>query len=440
MSQKITYIHIKNFKGISNVEVNNPSRFVAVFWENWAWKTSFIEAIKNAIKAEKWVNSKIKLWEESGEIVVSFEDFKIKRIIWKNWWLTVEHNWELVSKPQARLDWIFLGTIGDPWKFLNLHNKDKVKYLLETQWKKLAFDELELKRSIKYDERAETHRTYLAKKEEVEKTDLSDLAVEEVESVDIIKCKEDLKKAEEHNTKRHELKSRKEKGERVIEDIKKEFKEKQEAIENIDKQIEMLKQKREKTENDMSLILDREEDAVELLNKITSEFDGIEKIDTEATLAKIQEYNENLAKNSDKKAKKDLYDSQVKRREELQEKRRSLDNEVLEIESQQNELVKDLPLEYKVKVEDWVMSILVGETWIPLDELNTALQLEIGVDICLNWPNKIKIITIENANALDPNTLERVRQKIEKHQAQCFLETVYSTGYNEIIIKDWENI
>jgi hypothetical protein len=53
MSQKIEYIAVKNFKGIKELEVSNLSRFVAVFGKNGAGKTSFIEAIKSAIKADK---------------------------------------------------------------------------------------------------------------------------------------------------------------------------------------------------------------------------------------------------------------------------------------------------------------------------------------------------------------------------------------------------
>jgi hypothetical protein len=79
-----------------------------------------------------------------------------------------------VSRPQSWLDNLFLGTIGDPNKFLNLHDKEKIKYLLETQGKKLEYDALESQRSPLFEERKDIHRTYLAKKEEVEKTDTTE--------------------------------------------------------------------------------------------------------------------------------------------------------------------------------------------------------------------------------------------------------------------------
>lgn len=92
MSQKITYAHIENFKGIQNIEIQDLSRFVVIFWNNWAWKTPFLEAIKNAIKLEKWGNKKVRIGEQEWLIEIHFEDFKIKRIIGEKGKLEVEHN------------------------------------------------------------------------------------------------------------------------------------------------------------------------------------------------------------------------------------------------------------------------------------------------------------------------------------------------------------
>lgn len=438
MSQKIEYIAVKNFKGIKELEVSNLSRFVAVFGKNGAGKTSFIEAIKSAIKADKWVNSKVRIGEEKGEIEVKFEDFVIKRIVGENGKLIVEHNGELVAKPQAWLDWVFKGTIWDPQKFINLHNKEKIKYLLETQGKKLEYDELEKQREVKFEERTNLHRTYLAKKEEVDKTDTSSFEVLENAMVDPTALQNQLKEAETHNAGWHELKARVEKWETVIEQTNAEIKSMIENIESIDRQIEMLQKKKAEAEKNLTTKQEFLDNASCQLADLRDKYENFDKIDTTEILAQLETHNQALAKNAEIKAKKELYSQQVQARNDLQAQWKELDNLVKEIEQKQNDLIKDLNLSYKLKLEDWVMFVEVNQNWIPLDELNTAQQLEIGVDICLSWPNEIKIITIENANALDPNTLERVREKIESNQAQCFLETVYSTGYDEITIEDWE--
>lgn len=437
MSQKIEYIAVKNFKWIKELEVSNLSRFVAVFGKNGAGKTSFIEAIKSAIKADKWVNSKVRIGEEKGEIEVKFEDFVIKRIVGENGKLIVEHNGELVAKPQAWLDWVFKGTIGDPQKFINLHNKEKIKYLLETQGKKLEYDALEKEREVKFEERTNLHRTYLAKKEEVDKTDTSSFEVLENAMVDTTALQNQLKEAETHNAGWHELKARVEKWETVIEQTNAEIKAMIENIESIDRQIEMLQKKKAEAEKNLTTKQEFLDNASCQLADLRDKYENFDKIDTTEILAQLETHNQSLAKNAEIKAKKELYTQQVQARNDLQAQWKELDNLVKDIEQKQNDLIKDLNLSYKLKLEEGVMYVEVNQNWIPLDELNTAQQLEIGVDICLSWPNEIKIITIENANALDPNTLERVREKIESNQAQCFLETVYSTGYDEITIEDW---
>ena len=437
MSQKIEYIAVKNFKGIKELEVSNLSRFVAVFGKNGAGKTSFIEAIKSAIKADKWVNSKVRIGEEKGEIEVKFEDFVIKRIVGNGGKLIVEHNGELVAKPQAWLDGVFKWTIGDPQKFINLHNKEKIKYLLETQGKKLEYDALEKEREVKFEERTALHRTYLAKKEEVDKTDTSAFEVLENAMVDPTALQNQLKEAETHNAGWHELKARVEKWETVIDQTNAEIKAMIENIESIDRQIEMLQKKKAEAEKNLTTKQEFLDNASCQLADLRDKYENFDKIDTTEILAQLETRNQALAKNAEIKAKKELYNQQVQARNELQAQWKELDNLVKEIEQKQNDLIKDLNLSYKLKLEEGVMFVEVNQNWIPLDELNTAQQLEIGVDICLSWPNEIKIITIENANALDPNTLERVREKIESNQAQCFLETVYSTGYDEITIEDW---
>lgn len=92
-----------------------------------------------------------------------------------------------------------------------MHNKEKIKYLLETQGKKLEYDALEKEREVKFEERTNLHRTYLAKKEEVDKTDTSAFEILENASVDTSDLQNKLKEAESHNAGWHELKARVEK-------------------------------------------------------------------------------------------------------------------------------------------------------------------------------------------------------------------------------------
>lgn len=432
MTQTIKYVSIKNFKGIKEIQTENLWRFVAVFGANGAGKSSFIEAIKNAIKLEKGWNQKVRIGEEKWEIVVQFEDFVIKRVIGKNGDLKVEHNGELVQRPQSWLDNIFLGTIWDPNKFLQFHDKDKIKYLLETQGKKQEYDLLEDQRLPKYEARKDKHRTYLAKKEEVEQTDPTEFdSIETWLDEKIQWLQKQLSEIEAQNEEYHTLKGRISKWDDLIKTKQLQLDYRNKKIADLEAQLKMEKE---------NLVKDTEEfeRATQLRNDLQIQLDNFNKIDGSDLIDKINQLNNKKSLSAELRAKKDLYEKQITQRDQLYVEWKELDDAVKNIEQQQNDLIKWLDIGYDLKLEDGIMSVKINDSWIPLDELNKATQIEIWVDICLKWPNKIKIITIEDANALDPNTLERIKEKIEKYDAQCFLETVYNTGYEEITIKDGE--
>jgi flagellar biosynthesis/type III secretory pathway chaperone len=92
---------------------------------------------------------------------------------------------------------------------LNLHDKEKIKYLLETQGKKLEYDALEEKRSPLFEQRKDIHRTYLAKKEEVEQTDATEFETEiEDHSEKLAELHTKLQQAEDHNKSFYDMESR----------------------------------------------------------------------------------------------------------------------------------------------------------------------------------------------------------------------------------------
>lgn len=433
MTQKINYIAIENFKWIKHLEVNELGRFVAIYGHNGAWKTSFINWITACIKAEKWVNKKVRIWEEQWQIEIRFDDFIIKRIIGEKWWLKVEHNWKLVPSPQNRLDEIFQWSIGDPNKFLSLRSRDKVRYILETQWKKEEYNQLEEKREELFNQRQDIHRTYLAKKEEVDKTDTTKFSdiTKWFDEIELKRLEWEFMKIEENNKKFNELETRLARWKDVIINTNNKISESEERIKDLEARLEAEKNK--KKEN-----IELLEKSKELISEIESEIEAFVKQDASEIIEQMSIINEKRKWFAQSEAQKGLYEEQCKKRDELYWVRADLDKKVRIIEWEQNKLLEWLDIAVKLKLEDGIMSALIWENRIPLDELNKAMQIEIWVDICLNGPNKIKIITIEDANTLDPNTLERIKTKIEKMWWQCFIETVYSTWYDEIIIQDWE--
>lgn len=443
--QYIKYVRIKDFKGIKELEVDNLSRFVAVFWQNWAGKSSFIEAIQNAIKLTHGGNSKVRFWEDQGEIEIHFEDFSINRIIGSKGKLEVIYQWNKLATPQKYLDDIFQGIIGDPQKFIDLWNKDKVRYILDTQWKTAEYEALETQRSKAFDERTDLRRVALAKENEAKEND-----VEWIEQPKAIWSMEDLQKeledANNHNSNLINLKNTKTTLEQKIQywennlnNISQKKIENNEKIKQLQQQIQLLEEENIMLNNSSTTEQTSIDDSKKSLDVINKDIEKFVIIDTQEIQNKISERSENNKELANYNAKKEIYQKISQDAIKYRDEWRVKDEEVKAIEEKQNKLLETINLSYKIRSIDWQILVSQKEQErIPLDELNTATQLDIWIELCLSSPNKIKIITIENANSLDPLALAKIKAKIEENEAQCFLETVYKTWYESITIQDWE--
>lgn len=441
MSQIIKYAYIKNFKWIDEIEVNNPWRFVWVFWENWAWKSSFLDAITNAIKMKRWWKEDLlKIGEDEWEVTIDFDDFSITRTFWEKWKLKVTREWEVVKNPQRRLDDIFKWSIADPQKFLNMEWRKQIIYMLKIFWKDEEFEKLEKERQPLHDERKDLHRTVLAKEEEVEKTDVSEFSMIDGidESIDIDKLQDELRSLEDHNRTKSDIDDRLIKWREYVETIKRRSNNTSKEIDDIDEKIEQLQ--KERKEKQQSIVDDAKEEtkAETVLLELQEQVDAFEEKDTTEVREKITNYWLNAEKNAEVKARKNIYESNEKKAKLLRIEWKKLDDQVKNIQEKQNDLISWIKLWYDIIVEEWVMMVKANWVYVPIDELNTASQLELATEICLSWPNEVKIITIENANALDPKNMEKVKKMVEKKWWQCFLETVYPTKYDVINIEDWK--
>lgn len=245
----------------------------------------------------------------------------------------------------------------------------------------------------------------------------------------------------------YELQNKKDKWEYTLKDAKN--KEEQTAtdirncvnrIVDLEQQLGDEKKKRDQLNNLLELSKKETEEAEDTMNDIQKQIKEFAFVDTASIKTEIEQVRKGNEWLIELKTKKAIYDEDVKKAEDLRSQRKEADGVVKSYEEKQNKLLEAIQTAYQLKVEDWVMKVSIDNQRIPIDELNTATQIDLAIDIILAWPNKIKILTIENANSLDPNTMERVKKKIEDAKWQCFLETVYQTGYESITIKDWEVI
>lgn len=435
MSQMIKYAHVKNFKGIRDVKIETDGRMVAVFGKNGAGKSSFLDAIRFAIKPERGERMKIHHDAETGEMEFVFDDFVIRRILSTNGKLEVEHDGELVARPQEWLDNVFLGAIGDPQKFLNLKKADKVRYLLSIYGKQSEYDALEKEREKLARDRHETHRSTLAKETEVKEYEASLESLPSVSSdwPSLEELESELQAILDHNAQIESQKSSYNLMVREVEQAESSVAEYTELVASLEAQLTKAKET-------LAAHKKKLQEASHLADSARYSIQWSEPKSDVEVRAKIAEAKAQQEAQNKLAARQELLAQQAEAATQLRSRWRELDQSVKTIEDQMNDIVSSLPISYRLKVVDWVMMVESNGWLVPLDDLNKAAQLDLGVEICLAWPNKVKIITIEDANALDPNSLASVQKRVEEAGGQCWLETVYQTDYESIVIEDGQTV
>jgi peptidoglycan hydrolase CwlO-like protein len=176
-------------------------------------------------------------------------------------------------------------------------------------------------------------------------------------SEQVAELKTSLANAENENKKYYELKNRVENGEKSINASKELAGSIQNSIENIDKQIEALQRRREDEQRKRDDVMSTIENNANLLADLRNELDSTPQVDTSNILQQLEQYNTELSANSKVYAEKELYEKQVKQRNEFEVERRELDEKHQAVEMLQNALIEDLNIPYKLKVIEGVMNV-----------------------------------------------------------------------------------
>jgi hypothetical protein len=95
----------------------------------------------------------------------------------------------------------------------------------------------------------------------------------------------------------------------------------------------------------------------DLLADLQNQLSATEKVDTSEILAKLEQYNTELSANSKLYAEKELYENQLLLKHQLESEYKDLNHQHEEIEQQQNTLIEDLNIPYKLKVIEGVMNV-----------------------------------------------------------------------------------
>lgn len=407
---KIKSIDIQDYKNIEYINTELWDINI-IWWENWNWKSSFVESIFVAIQGNvvfwKWKIQPaqlIKKWENKAVIkmIVSWKETEIiiERQFTKgtkskpqgNTKLIATKNWEEIK--QNDLNEILKSVTIDPIAFWELSINEQIQQIkLSTG---LNTSDIDKEISDKEEDRKESNRY---KKERA--TIYDDLTAswipKEVKEVSLSWLIEDRKIVENKDNKLVEYKNKKQ------------------QIEDIEEKLLLMKNELVTIKAEWSK-LHKEAKPLWSIEDIDNKISDIEWENKKAE--KYKKYIE--AKKDNKEAIEDA----------------EKDNELLqELKEKRIKIISDsnLPKYMTISEDLWILV-----DWIEFKLLNTARKIEVTIDLILISNSPLRTIRIENWWELDIKTLKEISDKIEKAWFQWFFERPIIDKYDSIIINWWE--
>jgi len=417
---KITKLQIKNFLGISEVEIS-PDKINIITGRNGQGKTSILKAIEMAFKGKIGKDIQIvHTGANKAEILVDLEKYLIKRTITNRYnELKVENEDGLrINKPQDFLNRIIGDFSFNPVEFINLTEKEQTEYLLKILDVKLTKKDLEEKIQMEID--LETDKEGLELIEEAEKYFYDERRIKNREikekegalknldkNFDVIALekfseKELLKKREEYHEARIEYAHAKNELERK-EMIAKQIKELEEKLKQLKKEYKSITA--EKT--DLEKIVERG-------RKIANEIKRMEEV--EKDYVQFKEYKKILAT-----------------KEHLEDEAKNIDKVVKLL---QKEIKQELLSQAKMPVKG--LNFEDGRFLIngrPLTNLSESEKLKVSIEIAKALNKKFKVICIDGAEKLDKESFEELKKEVKKGNYQFFITHTYYNNKDCIIMK-----
>lgn len=128
---KITRLHIRNYRGIEEREVEVPPHGAVIKGKNGGGKTSVLTAIRAALASHDVGPDAIRIGSERAEILLDIDDIAIKRVIkptGSN--VTVMRDGVEVKRPQTFLNDLLGNSAFDPLDLLRAKPKDRRSLIL----------------------------------------------------------------------------------------------------------------------------------------------------------------------------------------------------------------------------------------------------------------------------------------------------------------------
>jgi len=429
---KIIQLLVRNIKNIKVVELDNlgENPLIQVTGKNASGKSSLIDSIWYALGGQKDIpEMPIHSGQKTAEIEITLSNGLVvsRKITEKGSYLTVTGERGKYATPQKILDELWGNYTFDPLEFLRQDKKDQVgtllkitnfnpdkKYLesisesnIETDnpieiinqaFQKIKRDQQEIRKSIDLRKKS---IELMGEVEPTEKISVSGLFNDRRKLAEIVS---------DNNAKRDILKLKKV----AYEANEKKLQELNISIEKLQNELSILKDEASRQDKDLSL----------MSKEISNEFEKIvDLVDPDFTDidSKI-----NNADSINQKA--DQWITLQSLRSQLAEDQLIMDS-LVEKEKQIVGYKDNLVSNTQFPVSGLGFSS-AGVTFneIPLEQCSTAQKIQIAVSVKIALNPDLRIMRIDDANSLDNDHLEAIKEIAEKNDFQIWAERVDESG------------
>lgn len=411
-------VNIRNFKNIHNITFECDEHLNRIAGNNWAGKTSLIDAIFFAIQwadyygRGKDVSQLVTKWETQWSVTITFKSTGKQYIVSRDFdsqgrstIKITSTDWEKISAAEAK-SWLSDFTI-DPLMFMNKSKKDMFDIIKQVAW--INTKEIDESIDIAVESRKAAWYDSDSKKKTVEQ--LAETPFE-TSLMDAWELSEELSKAINHNNlvknKELELSTTRAKYQQVTWEI-----------EQLEKRLADLKA--------------QQSDLSEKWKSLSNEMKTLQLIDTDSISIKINSIDEH----NKKYYAYQRYTEAKKSYEDALQVYKELDEHVEQLRKEKMQVITTAKYPIDWMVLDEENGVLING--IPFDQFSSGQQLVHAIKLAQFWLNKpIKIVWIKNGALLDTKALEFVCSQNEFVDYQMFIELVWEEHADAVILKQWD--
>ena len=417
----ITKLQIKNFLGISEVEITPDNKLNVIVGKNGQGKTSILKAIEFAFKGKIDKGADIINSDASkAEIYIDLDKFSVSRTKANNVNDLKVQNQEgfTMPDPQKFLNELVGDFSFNPIEFTFLNEKDKTEYLLKILDIKLTKEQIEEATHLPID--METDAEGLALLDEAVEYYYEERKLKNRE----IKNKEGaLREFDCHNQDVDQIALRKFDPDKLT----------KKREEHSDTQVEYANAKNLIVrKNELKVTIDEYKEKIERLETEFKELEN-EKIN----LSEITKRGEKLAEEVKTMEifEKDFAD--FKNYQKIEFEKNQMTDEAKDLDDAVKTLQKDLKSDIMSRAEMPVKNLTYDDGKFlvngkPIANLSESEKLNVSMAIAKRLNDKFKIICIDGSEKLDDESFNKLKKEVKKGDFQFFITNCHSNGNIEM--------